>query len=414
MRQFWSDREGNVALVFALVSIPLFGAMGAALDYSMASAYRTDIQKSLDATALALTKIMPADQATLDTVGMQFFTANLGHHSLTNLQLTVTPDIGTLRVEASGTYTVYMAGLIGATTIELGAGAEAKWSIGKVEVALALDNSWSMDSLGRMTQLKAASHDLLNVLESAARQPDDAKVAIIPFDAVVNVGTAHVAASWLRWDFWEDDNRTCSGNGGNRTCVPKDHSEWHGCVWDRSKNRDANDDAPEDSQSTEYPAWQCNNSLNSNRVVPMMPLTTDWTALHGKIDQMIPSGFTNITIGLVWAFHALSPTAVMEEGAAYDAENLTKYVILLSDGDNTRNRFGDSTSTMNNRTRLACTNIKAAGIKIYSVRLIDGNASLLRDCASSSDMYYDVQNSSQLSGVFSSIGSEIASLHLSK
>jgi hypothetical protein len=129
---------------------------------------------------------------------------------------------------------------------------------------------------------------------------------------------------------------------------------------------------------------------------------------------MIPSGFTNITIGLVWAFHALSPTPVMEDGAAYTAENLTKYVILLSDGDNTRNRFGDSTSTMNSRTRLACDNIKAAGIKIYSVRLIDGNGGLLRDCASSPDMYYDVQNANQLSGVFSSIGSEIASLHLSK
>jgi hypothetical protein len=29
-------------------------------------------------------------------------------------------------------------------------------------------------------------------------------------------------------------------------------------------------------------------------------------------------------------------------------------------------------------------------------------------------MYYDVQDASQLSGVFSSIGAEIASLHLSK
>jgi Flp pilus assembly protein TadG len=62
MRRFWSDRRGNVALVFALAAIPVFGAMGAAVDYSMASAYRSDIQKALDATALALTKIMPAEQ----------------------------------------------------------------------------------------------------------------------------------------------------------------------------------------------------------------------------------------------------------------------------------------------------------------------------------------------------------------
>jgi hypothetical protein len=69
---------------------------------------------------------------------------------------------------------------------------------------------------------------------------------------------------------------------------------------------------------------------------------------------------------------------------------------------------------MNTRTGLACSNIKAAGVKIYAVRLISGNASLLQACATDPSMYYDVQDASDLSGVFSAIGSEIASLHLSK
>jgi Flp pilus assembly protein TadG len=414
MRHFWSDREGNVALLFALAAIPIFGAVGAAVDYSLASAYRTDLQKALDATALALTKIMPADEATLNTVGNQYFQANLNTGDLTNLQLTIQPDIGTLRVSATATYKVHMANIIGASTIDLSASAEAKWSIGKVEVALALDNSWSMNSLGRMTQLKAASHDLLNVLESAAKEPEDARVAIVPFDAVVNVGTEHVEATWLRWNHWDSLNQNCSGPSWNRVCTPKDHSEWNGCVWDRDKNRDANDDQPGSGDSTKYPAWQCNNGINSNLLVPMMALTTDWEALHAKVEDMVPAGYTNVTIGLVWAWHALSPTPVMTDGVPYDTENMIKYVILLTDGDNTRNRFGDSTNTMNNRTQLACDNIKAAGIKIYTVRLIDGNESLLQDCASSPSMYYDVQDAAQLSGVFSAIGSEIASLHLSK
>jgi hypothetical protein len=260
-----------------------------------------------------------------------------------------------------------------------------------------------MNSLGRMTQLKAAAHNLLNVLEGAAKQPDDAKVAIVPFDAVVNVGTANSAAAWLRWG-------VCSGSN----CGPNNSTNWQGCVWDRDKNNDASDVEPAASNATKYPAWQCNNSLNSNRLVSMMPLTTNWTSLHTKVDDMIPSGYTNVTIGLVWAWHALSPTPVMSEGVAYGTDNLTKFVILLTDGDNTRNRFSDSTNTMNNRTELACTNIKAAGIKIYTVRLIDGNASLLQGCATNASMYYDVQNAGELSGVFSAIGSEIASLHLSK
>ena len=153
MRHFWSDEEGNIALLFSLAMIPILGSMGIALDYSVASSYRTDLQKALDATALALTKIMPADQTTLDTVGNQYFQANLGPNTLTNLQLIVAPEAGKLKLTAKGTYKVQMAHVIGADTVPISASADAKWSIGKVEIALVLDNSWSMNDLGRMTEL---------------------------------------------------------------------------------------------------------------------------------------------------------------------------------------------------------------------------------------------------------------------
>jgi hypothetical protein len=48
------------------------------------------------------------------------------------------------------------------------------------------------------------------------------------------------------------------------------------------------------------------------------------------------------------------------------------------------------------------------------VRVIDGNANLLRNCATKPSMYYDVQQADQLSGVFSSIAQTLASLRISK
>jgi uncharacterized protein YegL len=396
------------------------------------------MQKALDATALALTRIMPASQETLDTVGNQYFQANMGNHTLSNVQLSVTPELGKLKLSVKGTYHVQMANIVGASTVDLGTSSEAKWSVGKVEIALVLDNSWSMNSLGRMTELKNAAHNLLNVLQNAAKQPGDAKVAIIPFDARVNVGTGNVGATWIKWNDWDAANGTCSKSqyGSKGSCesnsgiwTPLNHSNWNGCVWDRDKSNDTLDTAPAGS-ATNFPAWQCQHGIsNPNLVSQMLPLTTNWgavdstdaTTLHGKVNQMQPSGYTNITIGLVWGWHALTDTAVMTEAAANNAENLQKYIVLLTDGENTKNRFNDSEFTMNQRTLTTCNNIrnltKADGshlIKVYTVRLVDGDDALLTSCATTPDMFKPVENASELSSVFSSIGAEIANLHLSK
>jgi Flp pilus assembly protein TadG len=104
MRNFWHDRKGNVAILFALAIVPVMGAMGAALDYSRANAYRTDMQKAVDATALALSKVMPLNETKLNEVAKQYFAANMGNHDLTNLSLEVTPGQGTVQLAATGNY----------------------------------------------------------------------------------------------------------------------------------------------------------------------------------------------------------------------------------------------------------------------------------------------------------------------
>lgn len=454
-RRFWfgdEGRRGNAAILFALSIIPLVGATGAAVDYSMANANRTSMQKALDSTALALAKLMPLTQTQLDTQGWQIFQASLGKVSVTinpgDLQIR-TPESGRLVLEVSGQYQPSISGIIGINHFPVGAHAEVTWGVGKIEVALVLDNSGSMDGQ-RITELRKASKNLLTVLKNSARKDGDAKVAIIPFDSRVKVGTQQKNQSWLRWDIWESENGSCNksgyttqssctsqkvctrsqytsqtscqNNGGswvNATWTPANRNTWEGCVWDRdqsgSPNYDISDAAPTSTNATKYPASQCEHGLPfPGLVTEMMPLTTDWTALAGRIDQMQPAGYTNITIGLVWGWHALSPTPVMQEGAAYNTANLSKFVILLSDGDNTRSRHSSTTNTLNTRTSSVCTNIKNAGIKIYTIRLIDGNATVLRNCASDPSMYYDVQNASQLSEVFNAIGGQIASLHLSQ
>lgn len=413
LRRFLCGKEGsrgNAAILFALSLIPLLGATGAAVDYSLANSNRTSMQKAVDATALALAKLMPLTQAELDAKAWQIFSANIGPVSIPLVPADVvvtTPTIGKLVIAASGHFQPQLSTVIGITSFPVGARAEVTWGIKKLEIALALDNTGSMSSSNKMTELKAAAHNLLNTLEQAAKNPGDVKVSIIPFHVHVNVGVANVGAAWLKWGTWEDDNRTCTGSGDNRVCTPKPHSDWNGCVEDRNQNHDTQDTAPTNN-TTRFPARQCAATL-----AEIMPLTYDWTALHGRIDAMQPAGNTNVTIGLVWGWHSLTPSEPMIQAAVPDPD-LSKYIILLTDGDNTENRWSTNTSTINARTSAACTNIKNDGIKIYTIRVINGNGTLLLNCASEPSMYFDVQSASQLNAVFNAIGGQLAKLHLSQ
>jgi Flp pilus assembly protein TadG len=55
-RRFIGDRAGNLALSFALVSVPLLAAMGASFDYVRALNLHREIQGNLDAALVAAVK----------------------------------------------------------------------------------------------------------------------------------------------------------------------------------------------------------------------------------------------------------------------------------------------------------------------------------------------------------------------
>ena len=180
--------------------------------------------------------------------------------------------------------------------------------------------------------------------------------------------------------------------------MPDDHKTWNGCVMDRDQSYDVLDTAATTTiKSTLFPTIQANNCPTS--ILPLTSVKAHHGTLVSKIEAMNPTGTTNVTIGLAWGWHALTPNSPLTEGAAPNPD-IDKVIILLTDGENTENRWTTNAADIDARTRLVCANVKAAGIKLYTVRVIDGNASLLQQCATSSDMYFNVQNASQLNGVF--------------
>jgi len=67
---------------------------------------------------------------------------------------------------------------------------------------------------------------------------------------------------------------------------------------------------------------------------------------------------------------------------------------------------------VNDRQEALCNAIKADDIEIYVVRFRDGDADLMRDCATSPSHYFEADNASQLAAAFAAIGSGIGQLRL--
>lgn len=176
---------------------------------------------------------------------------------------------------------------------------------------------------------------------------------------------------------------------------------------------------------------------------PLTRLTTDYRAITRSIARMTPSGNTNIPMGLVWGWHTLSPNAPFGDGRPYGEERLTKIAILMTDGDNVNStysnphnstysgvgyigqgRLGVGTSSSANQRRDAmddrmaelCRNMQSAGIVIYTVGVgVDSRTqTLLRNCATSRDNFFNVSSAGGIGEAFDRIAGSIENLRISR
>jgi Flp pilus assembly protein TadG len=421
-KRFLHDHAAGAAPLLGICIIPLATAVGAAIDYSRAASVRTSMQMALDSTALMLSKEAQGLNTTqLGSKATAYFNALFQRPEVNSVQITQefgSPALSTFSLKITGTATLptIFWRVLGTDHVDISATGEVLWGIKKLNLALALDNTGSMSSSSKMTELKKAAHTLLTTLQNAAQTPGDVKVSIIPFATDVNVGTGNVGAGWIDWTDWEAVNGTCSNTSytnksscesHSKTWTPADHNTWNGCVYDRDQNNDVLNTATGGGASSAYRAHQASACPTS-----MMPLSTDWTALNSKIDAMTPTGNTNVTIGMQLAWQSLSPVAPFNAPAP--SPDLDKVIIALTDGDNTQNRWSSTQSVIDARTDKVCTNAKTDNIKIYTIRVINGNASLLKGCASKPDMYYEVSQASQLNSVFTAIAQNLANLRIAK
>jgi Flp pilus assembly protein TadG len=428
-QSFHSDRRGNVAVLFGIAFIPIMAAVGSAVDYTHANSVKAAMQSALDATALMLSRdAAKNNDAQLDSLAKTYFadlfTRNEGKTATLDASYGGVGE-SSLTVTATVSVPTHFMQIFGTKELTIRSTSVVRWGNTKLRVALALDNTGSMAQANKLPSLKTATKDLLKTLQDAADKPGDVQVSIIPFSKDVNVGPKNYTASWVKWEEWDAKNGTsvttevCDNKGKGRgkgdctttkTWVPNDRKTWNGCVSDRDQDYDVQEAAPNPSKKeTLFPADQYDKCP-----VELMPLSTNWSEMNTLVESMQANGNTNQTIGLAWAWQSLQQAPPLSAPAISDKEKTKQYIILLTDGLNTENRFTTDSAKIDDRTAKLCANIKAADIEIYTILVMEGNASLLKACASKPDMFYALTSSGQLAMVFKDIGAKLSKLRVAQ
>jgi Mg-chelatase subunit ChlD len=122
-----------------------------------------------------------------------------------------------------------------------------------------------------------------------------------------------------------------------------------------------------------------------------------------------PTGGTDMTDAMATAVAALQAPAEKSAQLAKGNDTFSKFIILMTDGENT----GASSSwkpSLDAETLLTCATARNAGITIYSVAFMapaNGQA-MLRSCAGASANYYEADDMATLVRAFSDIGAKAA------
>lgn len=394
-RRLFSDRSGNVAIIFGLTLMAVMAATGVAVDFSRALQVRSRLSNALDAAGLAAGKNIDATPAELTEIAQAYFDANYPAEELGVAgTLNVAADGQTVSLSASARVETTIMRIFGHQEITVTATSEITRKNTGLEIVLALDNTGSMAGT-KLTNLKSASQALINILFGNDTFPTGLTMGLVPFAAGVNVGT----------DFdlpWLDLAAQSSIHSENFTAgtnlwtlyLNLTNRDWNGCVQSRPEPLDEVDTPPSiTNPNTLFVPWfapdeRDSSSSYTNSYLPdvstssssdvrqrftgkypgrsvsstsrgphracmstqaITRLTNDRALLETRLTEMVAADVTHIPVGLIWGWRVISPDAPFTEGKPYTDEKNIKALVLMTDGENTIS----STSNHNRSTYTA-------------------------------------------------------------
>ncbi|MDP2259164.1 MAG: ubiquitin-activating E1 FCCH domain-containing protein [Caulobacter sp.] len=177
-----------MAIWFAVMALPLAVMSFALIDINRASVEKRHLQDALDAAVLLVARSTATTDAQAQAMGSAALAAQLTGMSKATLLSSSFKIVGS---KVSGTATSglspYISNLWLGGDMQVGAVSEATRAAINVELALVLDVTGSMAG-SRLTDLKAAAKDLIDMVVSDSQSPYYSKAALVPYSVAVNVG----------------------------------------------------------------------------------------------------------------------------------------------------------------------------------------------------------------------------------
>jgi len=448
LQRFAGDGSGDVAVLFALMTIVMCLFMGAAIDVGRWLHARQQTRSAVDAAVLAGARALQLDGSNLSgavAAAQNFYVEN------TKTRMTLLSD--SITFKAADNSTAFTAegnayietpilGLANVTKLPLLATAGTDYSkavlaVGgnaelSLEISLMLDISGSMSG-SKLDDMKAAAKDLVDIVVWQDQSSYTSKVAIAPFSTDIAVpssmrnsvrGTGLPASKSLSY--------SCTTKGKKGTCSATYYLS--PCVVERTGANKYSDAAP-GSGNYVMARYTSNGTCSQPSTAEVMPLSSDKAALKTMIDNLPLAASTAGHLGTAWAWYLISPNwasvfPAASQPAAYGTTSLQKIAILMTDGEYNTQYDANGVKTGSTgagsaangssvvQAKALCDGMKGQGITVYTVGFdLGGNQTAidtLEYCATNPGTFYNADDGEELKQAFRDIALKLSSLYLSK
>lgn len=455
LAQWSKDDRGSVALIFGMCVLILFGIVGGAVDFGRAMLARERLQSAVDSSVLAAARVwqLENDLTLAEQKALAHFETNKPHNEPSRV-VSFVPDMqsATFTMVGETVVSTPFLSLVKHGSVTVSTRGQALIAGGgnagtNLEVSMMLDVTGSMSG-SKITDLKAAAKDLIDIVVWADQGEFTSRVALAPFSSAVNAGSV------LGPKVAPNPSSSLSfrqRSGGNSTRYRTNTY----CLSERIGSQAFTDAAPTGSNTIPR-VYQTSSGTACVPSSPIVPLTSSKDSLKAVIDGFQASGNTAGHLGTAWAWYLLSPNwasvfAEESKPKAYTMLSqvgekgqplLKKVAVLMTDGEynyqycnstttgtagasipdydtgnsgaNCRSPNGSSTT----QSRSMCVAMKAAGITVYTVGFGLGQTGsavdTLRGCASEPHMFYNTTTGDELRNAFRHIATSIAAPILSR